>query len=498
MGQSKRKDLDSDPDSRWGTVRIERLAGRKGDRSSAGPRVGRSRYIWSPPPDIAQDLPAGFVLSFDCGSIRGFRHFTPTGSFESLVLCASLGGLALLVRENRLSRFERFIHDAQRLVLQKAPHIREHLDRRFDRLSDLCVAKAGRFDENDIDVLPDGFGQLAGGRGKLWSPRDVVKRGKAEAGADSDGDMALHIRLGLLAAARRNPLDPETLSPDQARTLVRLALFGLGPVPKSRADVVRSTVRDRLLTALARHLNDETETFNDWLKKHDNLVHAIAKKKSGGRPLDRELVRQVLLEIIFDSFGDVGDCISMQMTAFTQAFAEPLSDSEQARFDSLYRGQPYLGGIPLVLLRTRFAFLQEALTDLWEKPTDRLRIGVVLRLLQYYGEMCDKRRLADSSYKRRSKLRNKDGGLARQLPLSERQASASPAAAEFQEIAIRLAEDVGLACKCATTRSWHAKVGIQGSKSVTLDVGCKACRFQKEIRVSMSQVKKVAQQLRED
>ncbi len=40
------------------------------------------------------------------------------------------------------------------------------------------------------------------------------------------------------------------------------------------------------------------------------------------------------------------------------------------QFGSLYRKQPYLGGLPLVLLNDRFAFLREAILDVWADPLD--------------------------------------------------------------------------------------------------------------------------------
>src|SRR5262249_38096598 len=155
---------------------------------------------------------------------------------------------------------------------------------------------------------------------------------------------------------------------------------------------------------------------NWFFENFDNIIHQVAKKNP---PINRSVVRQVLVETCFDSFQYVGGCVSLFAQAFRQALPKPLSAEENRAFEAVYCPQPYLAGLSLVLLRERFDFLREIILEMFDNPMDEHLPGVLLRMLWYYGEMVRNRREADRVSKQRSQQRNRHGQPASMLTLDE-------------------------------------------------------------------------------
>src|SRR5262245_51003031 len=209
--------------SEWGRVTVEVLddktlaPGRPPEGSAS---LGRSRYTWQPPPEIEDQLPQGFCLSLDClAGSDCVRRFVPGSGAAAFILQASLGGSALLARRAVLGGLQRFSYHVMRLLYQQAPGLREHLGRTFRRERDLYTPRAGRIGGDGAHVLPPELGPDEHGRGKPWTPGELIEEGRREAAdaGDTNPDGATCIRLGLAAAARRNPLDPATVSEAGAR-----------------------------------------------------------------------------------------------------------------------------------------------------------------------------------------------------------------------------------------------------------------------------------------
>lgn len=286
-----------------------------------------AHYLWRSPPDIVAQLPPDFSLKLVCLTGRdGVRRFAPVGGVSVFIVPASLGGYALLTRDVNPGPEQRFSYHATRLVYQKAPHLREHLDREFSREADLYVPVSGRTSEDDRHVLPGDLGLTSTGHGTPWAPTTLIEQGRAAAtlAGTPNPDPAQCIRRGLIAAARLNPIDPATLSEAEARGLVRLALFDLGPSAAPIDEAVVDQVQERLWAALERHIGDDTEPFNQWFFTNaDNIVHAIAKQKKGGRPVSRETVRRVVLELVVRSFMYIGGLCPPSDDGVRQGAARP-------------------------------------------------------------------------------------------------------------------------------------------------------------------------------
>ncbi len=378
-----------------------------------------------------------------------------------------------------------------RLIFQQGPRLREHLARAFRRRADLLVTGSERAGHHDADILPDRVGMAPGAWEGRWSVDELIRRGRAELGAGGglvSGPGAC-IAAGLHAAARLDPLNPAGLSAAEALTHARLVLFDLGPASDAVGPVVMEIVEGRLLAQLRAHLLDGTDEFGRFFfDEREGLVHRISKQVKGGGPIPREVVRQALLELVWGSFRYAGDCVSLQMHAFLLTLPTPPTAEERAAFEALYSTQAYLGGLPLVMLWHRFDFLRGALVDLLADPVDGRRIGVLLRLIQFYAEMAGKRREVDRSYSKRRRRRGPGGGIPgiRGLDDDPSDGAETTVNREFQRIANRLRRERGVACRCGDDEPGAAKlVDDEGDgDAIRIGIECLACGRSETLEVT--------------
>ncbi len=446
----------------------------------AGQVISRTRYAWRPGPELEARLPRGFRLDIDgLTGPDGTRRFRPAEAFGTFVVEASLGGLARLYDLNAESISS---YDTMRLIFQQAPHLREHLARAFARPSELLVTGSERAGHFGADILPDRVGMGPEGNHGRWSVDELIRRGHAElaAGGGHVSGPGACIAAGLHAAARLDPLDPAGLSEADALTHARLALFDLGPAPGGVGPAVKEIVTDRLLALLEAHLADGTDDFDRFFfDEREDIVHRISKQRKAGGPIPREVVRQALLELVWDSYRYVGDCVSTQMQAFLRTLPTPPTAEERAAFEALYCKQPYLGGLPVVMLWNRFDFLRGAVVDLLADPHDGRRIGVLLRLIQFYAEMTGKRRQVDRSYSKRRPRPGEGGGVPgiRGIDGDPADRTTTTANRTFQRIADRLRREQGVACSCGDDETWGAKLvdDEDGDDVIKIRIECLGC-----------------------
>ena len=185
----------------------------------------------------------------------------------------------------------------------------------------------------------------------------------------------------------------------------------------------------------------------------------------------------------------------MQAQAFCDALPDRLTEPERVIFDTMYRKQPCLGHLPLIVLHERFDFLRKAILEVWDCPQDPSRMGVVLRMLQIYGEMTSKRREGDRRYKKQIQHRNLQNRIALKMGLDADFETATEAVTdEFQELAGALQERRGASCTCRTTHYWHAHlVGEEMvKKRIVLHDECERCGHHERVRVTRKQLREAA------
>lgn len=487
----------TDGSSRWGTVTVEDVAGVHlpiGDTRFDSVGGSTSRCVWTPSADLRDELPEGHQLELFCDIAGdGVRRFYFTCSVPTFAVRASVGGVGILSRRGELLDKEQlFYYRLMAFVYQLAPRLQENLKRTIRRTEDLRVPLVARSNPGDADVLPDGLGATPEDPDVKWSIRTLLQAGHESAigaGICKPIDSRTCIRLGLLEAARLNPVDSDHLTDQEALQWVRLSLFDLGPAEETIEAEVRDTVIERLLDVLDKHWDLSTEGFNRWLYDGiDNVVHQIAKRKRGGGPITRAVVRQVILELVFESYGNIAVGLHVQMRAFAGALPKPLNKQEQAIFDATFIRQPKLGNLSLLLLHDQFDLLREIVPEVWQKSNEPRLWGILLRLIRFHAEMVHNKRESERRYK------------------AVQNSIASPAGHtaaydEFVGIAAEFREVRDAHCSCGTLLHWHAdleETGIDANlEEVTWIDACEDCEHIETVTVTRLEFESVARRLRE-
>ena len=491
--------------SRWGRVTIRKLQGvpSRDPRNRDELLAQKFQYSWWPAAEISGQLPERFRLAMVClVDQAGRRRFVPSAGVPLFLREASAGGIAILDCTRTLTAQERSNYRLMHLIVQIAPSLREHFSRSFTRKSDLFIPKSERAGSTRPDILPERIGLDRNGHGERWTVSELLRQGR-EFATTADGevpDVGRCIAAGLFLGAQGDPLEPKTLSESEARALVRMALFDAGP-GAVRDEEVKRVVTERLLAALERHIDDDSDSFRRSFFEHtDNLVHQIAKQRRGDGPLPREIVRQLILDLVFDAFGYASQCIHLQMQAFLEALPEPLGPSERALFESIYFNQPHYGGLSLILLHDRFGFLKEAILNMLNEPGIMEPVGVLLRLLSFYEEMTSTRRQIDRAYKRRGAHRNAQGRRARTISLTDEpdEPSEEASSGASDAIADQLCKDRGIRCECTSESSWTWNVlgDKEGYSGVLISVECAECDHSEQLEIPRSEFKRIVKGLR--
>ena len=483
--------------SHYGMVSVEfqgeRSLQRLGDQERALP-VKVYRYLWWPPQEVRRRLPKGFHLEFEClvGS-DGHRRFQPVGGVEFFVRHSFHLGLQILRELKCLSRNHHHTYCAMFLLYQFVQKSHAHLGREFRSQSDLYVRRSARGGEIEGTVLPDDLGMLADGTGKKWSIGRLIREGEEEARRDGivRPTTQQKISYGLLAAARLNPL--RQLNKPRTRALVRCAMFDL-PAGKKPKKHRRELLRERILVAINRHLDDSAEQFNRiFAGGGSNFLKTVGDQpgQPGGRR-ERDEVRRVYLDLCWYAYAYMADSLQAVAGWFDRALGD-LTPQERKIYEQIYRRQRYFGGLPLLLLFERKSCIKLALMEIWENPTDREAISVLHKLLAYYFEMATKRRAADRRFKS-----NRAGGAPKTVVDADTSAidPGSPPDEQSQlglicEF-IREKRNLAACCGCGIV---YCNVLEQLGDEITIHCACGCGRVNDEMTVTAAEMKSAGRAL---
>ncbi len=377
----------------WGSVTATPSGGASG-QTGAPP----AHFVWAPPAELASELPPGFSFALRCvvGG-DGARRFFPAAGLEHLVTTAFAGGLALLSALKRHTPEQRDSYRFMWQVFRRVRLTREHFGNQFGSAGSLAVRRSARAGAARETVLPETVGQTAGGEGDPRTPERLLREGEAEARRQGiyNPDESEQVRYGLLCAARRDPLPVEDAG--EVEGLVRFALYEAVPEGDRTVPGVNELILGRLLLAVPPHLADSNEAFDGWLLGANNsLVAQLAKqKRAEGGPLERDVVRRALQDLGWEAYRYVADCVHTMLHVFRRLVVPALTERERGLFDHMHLKQPHFGNLPFALLAERIPLLLPVLEEVWGNPADRQTIGVMHRLLAYYGEMASQRRALD-------------------------------------------------------------------------------------------------------
>ena len=324
------------------------------------------------------------------------------------------------------------------------------------------------------------------------------------------------IACGVNHEAAVHPANISGLTADDLRRSLRHALFDLGPSEVAVDPITKDRVYGRLVDAMQPHLGEPIADFNRWFFENvDGIVHQISKRKKPDGPIQRAVVRQAILEIVFDSWRYVGQNVSIFMRSVSRAIKPSLSTDEQTAFDVLYRRNQYLGDLPLVLFHEQFPKIRPAVLEIYDNPHAPAAWGRLQRVLHTYAMMIARRRDADRLRKRSRKDKCNQlplpaiGPEAARLKQQSHGHSYFPVAvfepeakgrdpAGFDEIASEVLERRGVKCECAAESQWDIRLVEEGepSEEIVLFVKCHRCDKEGTHRVPRCQFEQVAKQAR--
>jgi hypothetical protein len=127
---------------------------------TAKKKFPRCVYTWRPPASLGErQLPPSFELPLQCVTeADGCRRFFPSTGFALFLAQASTGGLAILNKLKNLDANQRHSYRAMRMIFLRVHHMTEHFRHRFDSSRDLSIARSGRTEKDEKDILPEDFG----------------------------------------------------------------------------------------------------------------------------------------------------------------------------------------------------------------------------------------------------------------------------------------------------------------------------------------------------
>jgi hypothetical protein len=185
------------------------------------------------------------------------------------------------------------------------------------------------------------------------------------------------------------------------------------------------------------------------------------------------------------------------MWDFCQALPRNLSREELALFEALYQKQRFLGGLPLILLRDRFEFLQEVILENLQDPEDQRRSGILLRLLHYYGAMVSKKREGDRQYKKQHQYHSASNRGAPVWSSGPEKPAVETPDDLFQKIASHLRKERKAACRCKRTIRWRAKVVEEETTlaKVVLEDPCQDCGHTEPVCLTRQRFREIGERL---
>jgi hypothetical protein len=315
------------------------LLARQGEAAGDG---STAYFVWEPPEDLKGLLPEDFKLPFRVHIGQdGLRRVSPVGTFESHIAGAWLGGFAVLCRSMNLNPEQRQSYRVMWFLYQRVRRMKEHQRRAFRSRRDLLVSESGRLSPEDISVIPI-FVKKQDKQGKWNDVRlkldELLARGH-EAAVQvgiSNPRRDQEILHGLASFAEDEPL---SIPDDEVQLLIRKSLFDFDSSEPAIKSETMEIVYQRFVDAFMGHLGDERVQFNAWFSDRNNSVlKQIAKLRlaPGGR-LELADVRAAMLQLGWDAYQHVADCLSALMQAVAKSIPEPLTRSRsllKRTFDS--------------------------------------------------------------------------------------------------------------------------------------------------------------------
>jgi hypothetical protein len=505
----------------WGTVMVKQDNGgsplihvHRGEES-----VDRELVVWVPDKVLKKLVPDGAVVVLRSETFAdGERRFSPIGKgdrslgpFLPFYAYAFVCGMAIRCKATKTKMTKHFRHTyrAMWFLFQRALKMRQHICRRFTSTKDLVVARSGRRskDANETHILPWQFDKITKKMGYPQSVAALLELGRkaARKAGISRPNSSQKIHYGLAKLAH---LNLKSLKPEEVVRVLKSVLFDIDPRVEPIPSETRAQVVERILTAIHAHLDNTSAVFDDWFwGKHNSFIKQIAKQvKSPGGKLDPEVVEQVLLELGWEAYEYVGQCVFAWARDMQKAMPDPLTADEKRAFELLYFPQPEFGGIPLILLAEKLQFVDTILDEIINHPGDEHPIQVLYQLLQFYAVLISNRREADVRIKDATKatrkwLKKESGQTSGGEAVSEvKDPTDSQDRCVGHEAALalynRVAKAKEITCECSKP-DWDVEPeAMEDSPAFRLTFVCNQCEKTQTVEISVDELQKLQSQLK--
>ncbi len=390
--------------SEFGTTEIRNRRTTTVTRYSNSAQIEQYEACWRPNPRLlAKSMPKAQALPelrLRCNRLADSDQVrVAPSSVADLVLYAKLYGGPILVQTCAWSDDDlRDLHPLW-FLYQKSLHTHTSLKRAFRSVKDF--QRRGNWSGQqsaELELPVFEYGDRVNLRRLLQLGYEACQKVGIQ-----NPKMREKIRMGLYAGVRKTSYqlpDPETFL-----TRVRQALYSDSWTSGSNETVFLQQVWDHFRYALAKHLDEPQERFDEWLFGAGNtvLTQITQKSKAHGEALDRSLASQAMTELGWRGFVRLSECVAALMRAVMEGGLANLVISEPSRnaFGLLYYQQEKLGGIPLCMLQPRISFVRDAVSDLLESPQDENAWEVFYGMLTCYSILVRYRREADREMKNR-------------------------------------------------------------------------------------------------
>lgn len=338
---------------------VEVDSGRPGTDPGRVGQVQTTEQIWTPDARLLAKLPVGFELPLRVIEYENERRVLPAIPHSQFLARAALLGEVIqahlgLTDQARLSNSR-----VMRLLFPVSGRLQERLDRGSLTWKDLT--RTGSLDPAEHllanwlpsrEPLAEWLSRAAEPCREMELPETWVNR--------------LICLVDLLAESNAAP--PADTGKLNLASL-RQQLFAPGPLYGTVTDADKQRVYGRLADRLRRHLNDDDHQFQTWLLDNfSGIVHQISKQKRDGDPMERPLVRQTLIELLFDSWSYVGRNVWVAMKIVRDSLIPALTATELSAFNALYQRNRYYGDIPLILLQAELPKIRPAVAAILNAP----------------------------------------------------------------------------------------------------------------------------------
>ena len=337
---------------------------------------------WIPPDEIADNLPVGFSIRFDCYEKDGVRRFLPSQSQWAVLVeyCHIVGTIIRFMNDNLSSESAHGIQN-QRFCSRWMMARQDFSKRKFNYSSDFHVVKSSRDLPKEHSCTVD-FSYLDPNLERIGLIRE----------RSQNDNPRKRFHDGLFEITKQWSVHQITSKPPSR--IVRDAFL----VHRKEQQEVTPDQLDEVLERVDRQIQKQSDLdsaqFSKWQTSSKTNLPTVISRMSGQLKLTRDQTNACLFELGWHGLKQSAFNVDTTMQYIGNTIGN-LNETERRMFDSLYRCCSELDSLPLVLLLERHEFVEPACLEIWNRTDINDVVPQVLIMLHFYGMMVRHRRKSD-------------------------------------------------------------------------------------------------------